>query len=108
MGQTTESFITTTAAIVGVVGGGVMVLAVCWVWLSRRIRFARRATEANRLAKLADGPDLLALRALVGASRKDLAATAQHPIGAWRSGDQAVIRSLALLELRDAGVRIAG
>ncbi len=108
MGQTTESFITTTALIVGAVVGGVIVVIVCWVWLSRRIRFARRATQANRLAKLADGPDLLALRALVGASRKELAATAEHPLGSWRSGDRDVILRLAQLELREAGVRIAG
>lgn len=108
MGQTTESFITTTGTIVGTVIGAVIVLAVCWVWLIRRIRFARRATEAFRLAKHSEGPDLLALRALVSASRKDLAAAAEHPIGSWRSGDQAVIRRLAKLELREAGVRIAG
>ena len=108
MGQTTQSFITTTALIVGAVVASVIVVLVCWVWLSRRIRFARRATEAQRLSQLADGPDFLALRALVGASRKDLAATDAHPRRSWRSGDRAVIGRLAQLELREAGVRIAG
>ncbi|MEO6942634.1 MAG: hypothetical protein ABI238_04255 [Terrimesophilobacter sp.] len=106
-GNTTASFITTTAMIVGIVVAGVIVLAVCWWWLRRRIRFARRATEANRLARLEDGPDLLALRALVNGSRKDIAATSAHPVDAWRAGHRDVIVRLAELELRDAGVRIA-
>lgn len=108
MGQTTTTFITTTALIVGVVVGGVIVLAVGWLWLSRRIRFARRATQANRLAKLGDGPDLLALRALVTGTRKQLAAADARPVEAWRAGDLEAIRRLAGIELRRAGVRIAG
>jgi hypothetical protein len=53
-----------------------------------------------------DGPDLLALRALVNGSRKDLAAIDRHPVAAWRSGETAVVRRLAELELREAGVRL--
>ena len=106
-GNTTASFITTTAMIVGIIVAGVIVVSVCWWWLRRRIRFARRATEANRLARLDDGPDLLALRALVNGSRKDIAATSPHPVDAWRAGHRDVIVRLAELELRDAGVRIA-
>ncbi|MBX3092347.1 MAG: hypothetical protein KF801_07535 [Cryobacterium sp.] len=107
-GQTTQTVITTTAIIIGALVASAIVFAVCWVWLRRRFRFARRATEANKLAKLADGPDLLALRALVGASRRDLAATDPNPVASWRSGDLTVIRKLARLELREAGVRVAG
>lgn len=106
-GQTTTSFITTTAIIVGFVVAGVIVLMVCWWWLRRRIRFARRATEASRLARLDDGADLLALRALVNGSRKDLAVTSPHPVEAWRAGHRDVVARLADLELRDAGVRLA-
>lgn len=108
MGQTTASFITTTAFVVGVVVGAVIVLAVGWFWLTRRIRFARRATQASRLAKLDDGPDLLALRALVTGTRTELAAADARPVEAWRSGDLEAIRRLAGIELRRAGVRIAG
>lgn len=106
-GKTTESFIETTAMIVGLVIGGVIIVAVCWFWLSRRIRFVQRATEANRLASLQDGADVLALRALVHASRKDLALMGGHPVDAWRSGNRAVVAMLAELELREAGVRLA-
>ncbi len=105
-GRTAESFVTTTATIVGVLIALVIGGAVLWVWLRRRIGFARRATEASRLARLGDGPDVLALRALVNGSRKDLAAIDAHPVAAWRSGESAVIRGLAELELREAGVRL--
>ncbi len=105
-GRTAESFVTTTATIVGVLIALVIGGAVLWVWLRRRIGFARRATEASRLARLGDGPDVLALRALVNGSRKDLAAIDAHPVAAWRSGESAVIRRLAELELREAGVRL--
>lgn len=106
-GETTESFILTTSVIVGVVIAVVIVAAVLWVWLRRRIVFVRRATEAARLARMGDGEELLALRALVGGSRNDLARIAPDPVTAWRAGDPGVVRGLAELELRGAGVRIA-
>lgn len=106
-GQTTQSFIESTALIVGLVVAGVIIITVCWAWLPRRITFARRATEANKLARAADGADILALRALVNASRKDLALVGDHPVGAWREGNHNVIAMLAQLELREAGVRLA-
>ncbi len=105
VGETTEGFIVTTAAIVGAVISIVIAGLVLWVWLRRRIAFIRRATEASRLATMGDGHDLLALRALVNASRSELAATSTHPVDAWRSGQPEVVRKLAALELRGAGVR---
>lgn len=106
-GQTTQSFILTTAAIVGTLVAAVIVVTICWVWLRRRYRFARRATEANRLARLEGGTDILALRALVNGSRKDIARTGPNPVEAWRHGNLAVVGRLAELELREAGVRLA-
>jgi len=106
-GQTTQSFIETTALIVGMVVGGVIVVTVCWLWLRRRFRFARRATEASRLAHMDDGAAVLALRALMSGSHKDLARSGPYPVEAWRSGDRVVIERLADLELRGAGVRFA-
>lgn len=106
-GQTTQSFIETTALVVGLVVAGVIVVAVCWLWLRRRFRFARRATEASKLARAGDGLDILALRALVNGSPRDFASAGPHPLEAWRSGDRTAIESLAAVELRRAGVRIA-
>lgn len=105
-GSSTESFLLTTAVIVGVIVAVVIVAVVLWVWLRRRMRFIRRATEAARLAGMEDGHDLLALRALVGGSRENLASAGPHPVQAWRSGDAGVVRKLAELELRSAGVRL--
>lgn len=106
-GQSTQSFILTTATIVGSVVALVIVVIVLWVWLKRRVGFMVRATEANRLSRLGDGDDVLALRALVNGSKSGLAKIGVHPLRAWRSGDQVVIAQLADLELREAGVRIA-
>jgi len=105
-GQNAAAFITTTAAIVGVVIALVVAAAVLWFWLRRRYAFARRATEAEQLARLADGPDMLALRALVHGSRDELAGIARNPVDAWRSGERDVVTKLADLELRRAGVRL--
>lgn len=106
-GQTTQSVILTAATISGMVVAGVIVVTVLWLWLKRRIGFVVRATEASRLARLGDGDDVLALRALVNGSRKGLSQVGPQPLRAWRSGDQVVITKLADLELREAGVRIA-
>ncbi|WP_344756580.1 hypothetical protein [Leifsonella bigeumensis] len=106
-GQNAAAFITTTAAIVGVVIALVVAALVLWIWLRRRVAFARRATDASRLVRLADGHDLLALRALVHGSRDDLARIARNPVDAWRAGERDVVKRLAALELRGAGVRLA-
>lgn len=106
-GQTTQSVIMTTAMIVGIIIASLIVVAVCWWWLRARIRFARRATEASRLAGMDDGMDVLAIRAFVNGSHKGLATAGSQPVEAWRNGDRTVIARLAQLELREAGVRIA-
>lgn len=77
------------------------------LYVPGRVRFARRVRDTRRLlatAPPAAAADLLALRAL---ARRDLGAlvrTAPDPAGRWRVGDPVVVRSLAELELRDAGL----
>lgn len=105
-GSSTETFILSTSVVVGVIVAVAIVAIVLWVWLRRRIRFARRATEASRLAGMPGGYHLLALHALVGASKAELAAIAPDPAASWRAGDARVVRALAELELRRAGVRL--
>lgn len=104
-GSRTEDFILTTAGIVGAVVATLVVVAILWVWLRRRVAFIRRASEAGRLSRTEGGDDILALRALASASSSQLANVGAQPVGAWRSGDAAAIRTLAQLELRGAGVR---
>lgn len=105
-GTATESFIITTGNVIGVIVALAVIALVCWVWLRRRWVFIQRATTANDLQKLEDGHDLLALRALVNGTRGDLAAISKSPVQAWRSGEPAVLRQLAALELREAGVKV--
>ena len=50
-----------------------------------------------------DPPQALAALAHQGAT--SLAAISPDPVGAWRRRDPDVVRALALLELRDAGLR---
>jgi hypothetical protein len=75
------------------------------VWLALRGRFVRRATAAQRFIDNAADLDLFALRALARQPMRKLAVISDDPGGAWRRGDPAVIRDLALLELRDSGLR---
>jgi hypothetical protein len=80
-----------------------MILA---IWLVPRIRFMRRAGQARSLARSGVALDLLALRALSNQRLPELAAVDSDPAAAWRRGDAAVMRALAALELKSAGVRL--
>jgi hypothetical protein len=82
------------------------VLAILVLWLVPRLRFARRAATARRLVSAGAGVDLLALRALTSQRLTTLGAIDADPMAAWRRGDEAVMRSLAALELKSSGVRL--
>jgi hypothetical protein len=86
----------------------VPILTILIFWLIPRVRFARRASVAKSLLKSDTSVDLLALRALSTRKLAAIAAIDPDPAGAWRRGDTAVIRSLANLELRASGVKLAG
>ncbi|CAN5581776.1 hypothetical protein BH09ACT4_BH09ACT4_05260 [soil metagenome] len=105
-GQAQQDLVMTVALIVGIVVAAIPILLVLWIWLRRRLGWSRRATEARNLSRLPDGPDLLALRALVNADFRDLHDIAREPVDAWRRGEKTVVRALAQLELREAGVRL--
>ena len=84
----------------------VPVLMILVIWLVPRIRFMRRAGQARTLARSGVALDLLALRALSNQRLPELAAVDSDPAAAWRRGDAAVLRALAALELKSAGVRL--
>ncbi|RRO18016.1 hypothetical protein EIL87_07040 [Saccharopolyspora rhizosphaerae] len=92
----------TSAAVVIVALALVPVLA---VWLPRRIRYARAAGQA--VAMRAQGPDLLALRALAELPPRRLARIGTEPAAAWRAGDAEVIAQLAELRLASLGLRVS-
>jgi hypothetical protein len=82
------------------------ILAVTMPWLFLRVRFFRRKLAVTALAATAAGQQLLALRALANRAPGKLAAVSEDPIGGWRREDPVVIRGLAALELKAAGIRI--
>lgn len=82
------------------------ILAVTVPWLYLRIRFFRRKWVVTALAGTAAGQRLLALRALANRPPAKLAAVSADPVGGWRYEDPMVIRGLAALELRAAGIRL--
>ena len=105
-GQAQQDLVDTAALVIAIAAAIVPILVVLFVWLRPRLRFARRATRAYRVSQLADGVQLLALRALVDGDAKELHTVAERPVEAWRHGEVGVVRALAALELREAGVRL--
>ncbi len=88
----------------GLAVGAIPILIVLGFYLPLRIRFAREATAGQRFIDDADDLDLFALRAMARQPMHRLARISSDPAGAWRQRDAAVIRALAELELKDAGL----
>lgn len=93
------------ALLLGWVTALVPILVVALVWALLRVRFVRRATAAQQLIDDAADLDLFALRALAHQPMRAIARISADPAGAWRRRDPATIRALAVLELRDSGLR---
>jgi hypothetical protein len=105
-GASVRSFIELTAVIAGIGVAMLPIALLLLVWLWARVRFARRNAEARAILRLADGQELLALRALQSSTADELAAVSPHAARDWRAGDAATVRGLAALAARDAGVRL--
>lgn len=105
-GRTGQAAVETVAGFagLGVALAPLALLLLVWVW--PRVRFARRAAETRALLRLADGEQLLALRALDDARARELSAVSPAAVTGWRAGDAGVIRGLAALEARRTGVRL--
>ncbi len=91
-----------------VVVAGVPILLALAAHVPRRLRFVRQATAGQRFIDSSADLDLFALRAMAHQPLHRLARISPDPVGAWRSGDRAVVRELAQLELRDAGLAPPG
>jgi hypothetical protein len=85
--------------------GAIPILIALAVYLPARWRFAREATAGQRFVDAGEDLDLFALRALARQPMHRLAQISHDPAGAWRRGDPEVVRELAVLELRDVGLR---
>ena len=101
--DTTASWL---AVVLAIAVAATPILAVAGPWLFVRLRFFRRKWTVTALAATVAGQQLLALRALANRSPAKLAAVSADPVGGWRHEDPVVIRKLAALELRAAGIRL--
>jgi hypothetical protein len=84
----------------------VPVLTILALWLVPRILFIRRAGRARAVVATDAGMDLLALRALTTQKLQRIVEIDADALGAWHRGESDVVRRLAQLELRAAGVRL--
>jgi hypothetical protein len=96
----------TLATLVGWTVAALVVLVVLLGWVRPRLVGAVRRAAVARLATASSSLDLLAFRALATRPAKAVLAVDGDAVAGWRSGDEAVIRRLAALELRAAGVRL--
>ena len=94
----------TLSQLLGIVVAAAPIALVVLVWLFLRLRFAARATTAQRFIDAEPDLWLFALRAMANQPIRRLASVSTDPVAAWQRGDAAVIRALAVLELRDSGL----
>ncbi|MEF2978478.1 hypothetical protein [Subtercola sp. YIM 133946] len=104
-GENAQSLVGSIAVVTGVLVAAVPIALVAWLWLRRRVAFVREAAETRMLAGTPAGHELLALRTMLTAEPAALLRVASNPVAEWRRSNPAVIRELAVAELRRAGVR---
>ena len=105
-GQSQQVAVNQLATGLGIGIAALPIVMILVLWLVPRIRFARRSGRARAIVNSGAGIDLLALRALASQSIAALSSVDADPMAAWRRGDEAVMRSLAQLELKTSGVRL--
>lgn len=105
-GQGAQAAVHQFAVVAGVTTALLPTLLIVLIWLLPRLRFARRATAAQRLVDAGAPTELLAFRALANRAVVDLERIDANVVAAWRDGDKRVTRQLAALELRASGVRL--
>lgn len=88
----------------GLVVAAIPIVVVAAFFLPARVRFVRAASAGQRFVDADSDLDLFALRALANQPLPALARISDDPAGAWRAGDQGVVRQLATLELRSHGL----
>ena len=105
-GRVQQEAVYQLALALGVGLAALPILMILVVWLVPRILFIRRAGRATEIVKADAGLDLLALRALTTQKLGAITRVDADALGAWRRGDPEVVRRLAQLELKAAGVRL--
>jgi hypothetical protein len=95
----------TLASWLGWTVGLIPVLVMLAIYVPMRWRFARQAGAGQRFVNASEDLDLFALRALARQPMHRLAKISDDPAGAWRRGDTEVVRRLAVLELKEVGLK---
>lgn len=103
-GRGQQALVETIAVGTGAAVTLIPLMLIALLWLVPRIRFARRSSELRALIAHGMSADTLAVRALGRASLRELAAVHPDPAAAWRERDVDVVRALAAIELRRAGI----
>ncbi len=106
-GRAGKALIESIAVAAGLGVAAVPIALLLVAWLLPRMRFVRRAADTRALLALPDGEALLALRALQSASAAELTGVSPAPVHGWQERDPAVVRGLAALTGRRAGIRVA-
>jgi hypothetical protein len=92
----------------GITVGALPILLVVLVYLPLRWRFVREASAGQRFIDSSADLDLFALRAMSRQPMHRLARISPDPVRAWRDGDADVVRALAVLEMKEAGLTPPG
>lgn len=104
-GRQQQAFVEIVAATTGWLIALLPLSLLVTLWLVPRIRFAVRSHRLRGMIAAGMTADTLAARALARAPLGQLVAVHPDPAAAWRSNDPALVRALAHIELRRAGIR---
>ena len=105
-GRAQQAFVEAVAVGAGWTVALVPLLLIGLLWVLPRVRFAMRASRLRAMIANGMTADTLAARALTSAPLSQLVAVHPDPAAAWRTQDARVLRALASIELRRAGIRI--
>jgi hypothetical protein len=107
-GENWQLGVYTIAAIAGWTIAAIVIAILAFAWIRPRIVGAVRRGAVARLTRSPGAVELLALRALMDRSPREVLDLDPAVVERWRRGDPAVTRQLAALELRAAGIRFPG
>lgn len=104
-GVAQQDAVATVGTVLGVAVALGPIILVLLVWVLTRLRFVLRATELRAISRLAEGADLLALRALTTARAGSLRVLGDSSVQGWRDRQGSAIAALSALGLREGGLR---
>ncbi|MEN9620688.1 MAG: hypothetical protein RL499_881 [Actinomycetota bacterium] len=105
-GRGQQQFVEVVAVGAGWAVALVPLVLLALLWVLPRVRFARRSSALRRMLANGMTADTLAARAVAHAPLAQLVAVHPDPAAAWRANEPRVVRALAGIELRRAGIRL--